>query len=306
MIYIIFFLFWAVILFTTIILSHLIAPQYRTKIFIPLLIAISLTTVPYIVEFSPHSLKIKNNLIYQIFYFLMYSNLTFSSNKFYLDLLNIKAAKIRSFVFISLLIVAVISLTILFTKKEIYPYFLSLNMLLPLLEIIIIIISNSTLKLYKNIRLKPWYQLIDISSYIGLLSSTPFIFLLIYQNFRGFYLPQINLSPFIIELLMYLTFSVPIFIYTIQPFLEIHKNGTKATITYNEIIEDIPERFITQYKISPREADVLNLLITGKTYGTIAEELFISLATVKSHINTIYKKTKSKNKLELVNRILNI
>jgi DNA-binding CsgD family transcriptional regulator len=57
---------------------------------------------------------------------------------------------------------------------------------------------------------------------------------------------------------------------------------------------EVAERF----SLSPRETDVLALLIAGKTNGEIAETLFISLSTVKTHIASIFGKTGARNRLE--------
>ncbi len=60
---------------------------------------------------------------------------------------------------------------------------------------------------------------------------------------------------------------------------------------------------ISSFNISPRENEVLNLLVKGKSYKEIAEKLFISLPTVKTHVTNIYKKMNIKNKIELINLI---
>ncbi|MCL6493598.1 MAG: response regulator transcription factor [Ignavibacterium sp.] len=44
------------------------------------------------------------------------------------------------------------------------------------------------------------------------------------------------------------------------------------------------------YKLSPREIEVLNLLADGYNYQEIAESMFISVDTVRHHIRNIYKK----------------
>ena len=46
----------------------------------------------------------------------------------------------------------------------------------------------------------------------------------------------------------------------------------------------------TKWELTPREQDVLNLLIKGFTNKEIANDLFISEKTVKSHLNKIFKK----------------
>ncbi len=58
---------------------------------------------------------------------------------------------------------------------------------------------------------------------------------------------------------------------------------------------------LERYAISKREAEVLALLAQGRTYAEIADSLFISLATVKSHISHLYEKTETRNKVELIN-----
>lgn len=60
---------------------------------------------------------------------------------------------------------------------------------------------------------------------------------------------------------------------------------------------------ITKLGISPREQEVMALLITGKSYQQIADELFISLPTVKTHVSNIYRKVGVRNKIELINQL---
>ncbi|MCI4669687.1 MAG: helix-turn-helix transcriptional regulator [Bacteroidia bacterium] len=58
---------------------------------------------------------------------------------------------------------------------------------------------------------------------------------------------------------------------------------------------------LDNFNITKREKEVTALLMKGYSYKKIAEELFISLPTVKTHISNIYKKTEVKNKVELIN-----
>ena len=46
----------------------------------------------------------------------------------------------------------------------------------------------------------------------------------------------------------------------------------------------------TSYNLSTREKEVLNLLAVGNNYQEIANDLFISVDTVRHHIRNIYKK----------------
>ena len=58
---------------------------------------------------------------------------------------------------------------------------------------------------------------------------------------------------------------------------------------------------ITQtYGLSPREAEVLVLLLQGRTMSRIQETLFISAGTVSTHMRHIYQKTGVANKQELI------
>ena len=62
-------------------------------------------------------------------------------------------------------------------------------------------------------------------------------------------------------------------------------------------------RFSSEFQLSPREREVLEQLIQGRTYDQIAAGLFISTSTVKTHIGRIYRKTGVTNKVELIHRL---
>jgi DNA-binding CsgD family transcriptional regulator len=51
--------------------------------------------------------------------------------------------------------------------------------------------------------------------------------------------------------------------------------------------------------LSPREANVAQLIVTGKTNQEIADELFISTHTVAAHVARILAKTGCKNRTEV-------
>ncbi len=53
-----------------------------------------------------------------------------------------------------------------------------------------------------------------------------------------------------------------------------------------------------RYALSVRETEILSLLVSGKTNREIAEILFISISTVKTHIASIFAKTGARNRLE--------
>ncbi len=57
---------------------------------------------------------------------------------------------------------------------------------------------------------------------------------------------------------------------------------------------------VERYGLSPRESDVLPLLLQGRTILRIQEALFISAGTVSTHIRHIYQKTGVSNRQELI------
>jgi len=65
--------------------------------------------------------------------------------------------------------------------------------------------------------------------------------------------------------------------------------------------ESIDPLLLKSYGISPREEEVIRLLVDGNEYKSIAEKLYISLATIQTHVKNIYRKTGVNSKIELVN-----
>ena len=57
---------------------------------------------------------------------------------------------------------------------------------------------------------------------------------------------------------------------------------------------------VEQFELSPRELDVMELLVRGYTHERMAEELYISKNTVKYHIQGIYDKTGCHKKDDLI------
>ena len=69
------------------------------------------------------------------------------------------------------------------------------------------------------------------------------------------------------------------------------------TLGSNKKRDDLETAF--QSQLSDREKEVFELVLIGKKNQEIANELFVDISTVKSHINNIYKKTGVKNRKEL-------
>ena len=60
----------------------------------------------------------------------------------------------------------------------------------------------------------------------------------------------------------------------------------------------------TRYHISPREVQVLALLLDGNHLDQIADQLSITSSTVQDHIKSMLDKTGSRNRSELIARVL--
>ena len=61
--------------------------------------------------------------------------------------------------------------------------------------------------------------------------------------------------------------------------------------------------FIESYRISPRERDVVELVLEGESNQRIGKKLFISEKTVENHLTSIFKKTEVKSRMELFRMI---
>jgi|GEM_PF-4871632 len=65
----------------------------------------------------------------------------------------------------------------------------------------------------------------------------------------------------------------------------------------------VSDSFVTKYAITPREREVIQLLLQGLSIKEVAAALDRSFKTINNHIYNIYQKTGAGNKIELLNRI---
>jgi DNA-binding CsgD family transcriptional regulator len=74
--------------------------------------------------------------------------------------------------------------------------------------------------------------------------------------------------------------------------------NTEVKLAYS-----LPEHFVQKYGISPRECEIVSMIVQGYGNRKIGETLFISSLTVKNHVYHIYQKTGATNKIQLINLI---
>jgi DNA-binding NarL/FixJ family response regulator len=63
-----------------------------------------------------------------------------------------------------------------------------------------------------------------------------------------------------------------------------------GSFTARDLIRGVRDASRTSLGLSAREAEVMDLIATGRSNGEIARQLFLSEKTVKNHVNRIYGK----------------
>lgn len=76
----------------------------------------------------------------------------------------------------------------------------------------------------------------------------------------------------------------------------------EALTLTDEDIRYIVENTPASKELTSREKEVLVSLLKGRRREETAGELFLSVATVKKHLSSIYKKLGVKNRFELLSR----
>jgi DNA-binding NarL/FixJ family response regulator len=90
----------------------------------------------------------------------------------------------------------------------------------------------------------------------------------------------------------------------IEALLELQAGGSPMSpkIARKVLTTFTSKKMITDL-ISKREQEVLELLSKGYLYKEIADQLHITLSTVKRHLNHIYQKLQVQNKTEAINKM---
>jgi signal transduction histidine kinase/DNA-binding NarL/FixJ family response regulator len=76
--------------------------------------------------------------------------------------------------------------------------------------------------------------------------------------------------------------------------------ASKSSMSEEKFFDEF-NKMCRSYEISVREKEIILLLLDGKQYKEISDDLHISENTVKSHVSHIYEKCGVQNKIELLN-----
>jgi DNA-binding NarL/FixJ family response regulator len=93
----------------------------------------------------------------------------------------------------------------------------------------------------------------------------------------------------------------------IEAIKDVHSGGAPMTPSIaKRVLNHFNEagKKIDEYNLTSREKEILNELINGLSYKKIAEALFISLDTVRSHIKNIYQKLHVSSRSEAVAKVI--
>ncbi|MEO6347097.1 MAG: helix-turn-helix transcriptional regulator [Aquaticitalea sp.] len=137
------------------------------------------------------------------------------------------------------------------------------------------------------------------------------------NNFHEFYLEDLKSNPYYNDLLNRLSSQYPYSPYLIQYQTEVNADkfsiGATKPISINWLyylvlvigsvsviiniilfskLNKIPRKSATELKqaLTKQEQNILELLLKDKSNKDIAEVLFVSVSTVKTHVNNVYKK----------------
>ncbi|MFP4365095.1 MAG: helix-turn-helix domain-containing protein [Spirochaetia bacterium] len=86
-----------------------------------------------------------------------------------------------------------------------------------------------------------------------------------------------------------------------RPLLNEYEQPIGLLITGNQHAQKTD--FADNFNLTPREQEVIHEILTGKSNKKIAEKLYISETTVKTHISKIFKKCNVKNRVQLINSL---
>jgi DNA-binding NarL/FixJ family response regulator len=89
---------------------------------------------------------------------------------------------------------------------------------------------------------------------------------------------------------------------------QLAKPKIRTVIVEKEVYLAPPDDFavneaeLKKFNLTNREYEVLQLLVQGHSNAEIAEKLFLSLSTVKTHVSNLFVKMEVKNRIQAVEK----
>ena len=80
----------------------------------------------------------------------------------------------------------------------------------------------------------------------------------------------------------------------------------KALRSKGEPADDTADQWAERFGFSPREVEIVALLMKRTPYRQIGEQLFVSDNTVKTHVRNIYKKADVSSREELLEKLSDV
>ncbi len=100
-------------------------------------------------------------------------------------------------------------------------------------------------------------------------------------------------------------FRVPAFLLLLGLFLIWRRSRTRRMAARVRTLAAM-DKFCEKHEVSPREREILLLLLKGKSNKEIEDALFISMGTVKNHVYSIFQKIGVKNRAQLITLFKNL
>lgn len=125
-------------------------------------------------------------------------------------------------------------------------------------------------------------------------------FMLLALVLRVAVLPFAFTNPWVVALLILVYFIsnfIPVF------YLKLNSHFVFTPLSAQNPKQDKKEYIYRKFEISKREKEIIEQICLGKTNQQIADELFISLQTVKDHTHRIYSKIGINNRMKLMQMV---
>jgi len=275
-------------------------------------------------------LKIRNKLLFHFLYYFSAFTLFVFFYLLVLTYINVNIEQIDFYVIVSVLAAIFVSYSFLIFSILHFSHYLINKK--PSIKKIFFEISISVISficIVSSIRIDWTHQQINQQMNFGLILSYALLFFAIFyvliikltnkknidveikQIFKMtsilniIFIPGFGLDFFLIKTFNFSLF-IPLlyFCYSIL-FLRFFIKKYYADLITNQSRENINEfnDYLNHAGISPREKEIITLIMKGKSNQKISTQLFISLSTVKTHVRNIFQKLNVESRFEIISKL---